>query len=391
MKWGGLTEDEALALVTINPAKQLRIDTRVGSLEPGKDADVVVWNHHPLSAYAIVDRVYIDGTLYYDRLAEDKRLTALTREKADLVAAESSSRRTVPTSTEQRGRWPTAAAPQPDLAAAPRRRRRAAATDGMWAITNATIHPDRWPRHPSRHHRRSRKPNRGRRGGRAVPAGAKIVDGPAPTSIPDSSTRGRRWASTSPARAASRTSTRCSTTTRSFALAWRITQRATPIPVARANGITTVGGHAGRRDFGGEVAVMDLDGWTWEEATLRANAGIELQFPGRGAAVAVAAEVAAAARRRTLAPYDELKRERDRRLDELAHAVRPGPGLCESGSRQGRRLDARRAGAGRPEEASAGRHGEPGPGHPRRRRVRRPREGEPGHQRRREADRSPRS
>ena len=78
MKWGDLTEDEALALVTINPAKQLRIDTRVGSLEPGKDADVVVWNHHPLSAYAIADRVYIDGTLYYDRLAEDKRLTDLS-------------------------------------------------------------------------------------------------------------------------------------------------------------------------------------------------------------------------------------------------------------------------------------------------------------------------
>ena len=61
MKWGGLTEDEALALVTINPAKQLRIDNRVGSLEVGKDADVVIWNHHPLSSYAIVDRVYIDG------------------------------------------------------------------------------------------------------------------------------------------------------------------------------------------------------------------------------------------------------------------------------------------------------------------------------------------
>ena len=73
MRWGGLTEDEAFALVTINPAKQLRIDNRVGSLEVGKDADVVVWNHHPLSTYAIAERVYIDGTLYYDRIAEDAR------------------------------------------------------------------------------------------------------------------------------------------------------------------------------------------------------------------------------------------------------------------------------------------------------------------------------
>ena len=49
IKWGGLTEDQALALVTINPARQLRIDDRVGSLEVGKDADVVIWSQHPLS------------------------------------------------------------------------------------------------------------------------------------------------------------------------------------------------------------------------------------------------------------------------------------------------------------------------------------------------------
>ena len=67
IKYGGVTEDEALAMVTINPAKQLRIDNRVGSIEVGKDADLVIWNHHPLSTYAIVDRVYIDGTVYYDR------------------------------------------------------------------------------------------------------------------------------------------------------------------------------------------------------------------------------------------------------------------------------------------------------------------------------------
>src|SRR4030095_10595118 len=75
MKWGGLTEDEALALVTINPAKQLRVDSRVGSIEVGKDADVVVWTAHPLSAYALADRVYIDGTVYFDRLAAGRQLT----------------------------------------------------------------------------------------------------------------------------------------------------------------------------------------------------------------------------------------------------------------------------------------------------------------------------
>ena len=92
MKWGGMSEDEAFAMVTINPAKQLRIDSRVGSLEPGKDADVVIWNHHPLSSYAIAERVYIDGTVYYDRKGEEGRLTALKKEKSTLAAAEEGTR-----------------------------------------------------------------------------------------------------------------------------------------------------------------------------------------------------------------------------------------------------------------------------------------------------------
>src|SRR5206468_965030 len=99
IKWGGLSDDEALALVTINPAKQLRIDARVGSLEAGKDADVVIWNHHPLSTYAIVDRVYIDGQMYYDRQEDAKRIAELAKEKEALVNAERSERRG-PTTTE---------------------------------------------------------------------------------------------------------------------------------------------------------------------------------------------------------------------------------------------------------------------------------------------------
>src|SRR5687767_10058521 len=97
IKWGGLSDDEALAMVTINPAKQLRIDSRVGSVEPGKDADVVIWTHHPLSSYAVADRVYIDGTLYYDRQAEATRLTELSKEKDTLLAAEQSQKKAPPT------------------------------------------------------------------------------------------------------------------------------------------------------------------------------------------------------------------------------------------------------------------------------------------------------
>jgi imidazolonepropionase-like amidohydrolase len=67
MKYGGLSEDEALALVTINPAKQLGIDGRVGSIETGKDADLVLYDKHPLSNFAKVQKVWIDGEMYFDR------------------------------------------------------------------------------------------------------------------------------------------------------------------------------------------------------------------------------------------------------------------------------------------------------------------------------------
>src|ERR1700675_1400470 len=61
IKFGGLSHDEALKLVTINPAMQLGIDKRVGSIDPGKDADLVIYNHDPLSAYAVVQKTLIDG------------------------------------------------------------------------------------------------------------------------------------------------------------------------------------------------------------------------------------------------------------------------------------------------------------------------------------------
>lgn len=67
MKYGGLSETEALSLITINPAKQLGVDQRVGSIEPGKDADLTIFDKHPLSNYAKVEKVFIDGEIYFDR------------------------------------------------------------------------------------------------------------------------------------------------------------------------------------------------------------------------------------------------------------------------------------------------------------------------------------
>ena len=65
IKYGNLTEEEALKLVTINPAIQLGIDKWVGSLEKGKDADFVIWNAHPLSTKAVCQETWIDGIQYF--------------------------------------------------------------------------------------------------------------------------------------------------------------------------------------------------------------------------------------------------------------------------------------------------------------------------------------
>ncbi|MBW3671629.1 MAG: amidohydrolase family protein, partial [Acidobacteria bacterium] len=81
----GMDEVDALAMATINPAKQLKIDHRVGSLRAGKDADFVIWSDHPLSMYAIAEQTWVDGTPYFT-LENDRELRArLLEEKSTLV------------------------------------------------------------------------------------------------------------------------------------------------------------------------------------------------------------------------------------------------------------------------------------------------------------------
>jgi imidazolonepropionase-like amidohydrolase len=88
MKFGGLTHDEALKLVTINPAMQLGIDKRVGSIDVGKDADLVIYNHDPLSAYAVAQKTIIDGRVLFDRDKDIAGRATLDKEKQGLLAKE---------------------------------------------------------------------------------------------------------------------------------------------------------------------------------------------------------------------------------------------------------------------------------------------------------------
>jgi imidazolonepropionase-like amidohydrolase len=67
MRYGGATEEEALKMITLNPAWIVGVDDRVGSIEVGKDADLVIWNGYPLSSFSVPEKVMIDGETYFDR------------------------------------------------------------------------------------------------------------------------------------------------------------------------------------------------------------------------------------------------------------------------------------------------------------------------------------
>ena len=85
VKYGGLSEEEAWKYVTLNPAKLLHIDDRVGSLKEGKDADLVLWSDNPLSIYASAEKTFIDGKIYYDSSKIPSIIEEIKNEKNKII------------------------------------------------------------------------------------------------------------------------------------------------------------------------------------------------------------------------------------------------------------------------------------------------------------------
>jgi len=84
MKYGGVPEEDSLKMITLNPAKQLGIDKRTGSIEVGKDADLVIWNAHPFSVYARPEITMIEGDIYFDRTKDIQRRAEMEKERQEL-------------------------------------------------------------------------------------------------------------------------------------------------------------------------------------------------------------------------------------------------------------------------------------------------------------------
>ena len=85
VRYGGVPEADALDFVTINPAIQLGIDDRVGSLEAGKDADFVIWSGHPLATVTRAEQTWIDGRRYFDLALDSELRAAVIAERARLI------------------------------------------------------------------------------------------------------------------------------------------------------------------------------------------------------------------------------------------------------------------------------------------------------------------
>ena len=88
MKYDDLTEEEALRLITLNPAIQLGIQDRVGSIDAGKDADLAIWTGHPFSVYSRVETTFVDGEVFFDRQRDLALRPELQREREELLKAE---------------------------------------------------------------------------------------------------------------------------------------------------------------------------------------------------------------------------------------------------------------------------------------------------------------
>jgi imidazolonepropionase-like amidohydrolase len=83
--YGNMSQEDALKLVTLNPAKMLHVDNRIGSLKAGKDADLVLWSANPLSIYAVAEKTYVDGIPYWDYSKDADNEKALKADEGRII------------------------------------------------------------------------------------------------------------------------------------------------------------------------------------------------------------------------------------------------------------------------------------------------------------------
>ncbi len=293
--WGGMTPDDAIKLVTINPAKQLRIDKYVGSLEAGKDADLVVWSGDPLSTISVCEKTFVDGKLYFDRQSDLAARPILDVEKKRLALAERpapAGARTPPSTAPAAPNGAgagtvaaAAAAAAPSLPLAITVKKTVADNNApLTAVVGGTVHPVSGPEIAN---------------GVVVMQGGKIrAVGGADTLVPPGATvitatglhvyPGMIDADTELGltEIESIRATNDSREMGDFNPELRALIAVNPdselIPVARANGILTAITAPSGGVMSGMGALINLDGWTWEDMAVTPTSGLYLNYPASG-------------------------------------------------------------------------------------------------------------
>ena len=297
VKYGGLDEIQALKFVTLNPARQLRIDNRVGSLEPGKDADLVIWSGHPLSVYTIAEQTWVDGVKQFDRLDDLARRAAAEQERAALIERikwgekkqqpkkEVDQRRVQeaekPQDSEAAGRASPLPSQTPIPAAQPATYRdRFASLEDKFAIVGATLHTVS----------RSDIENgtlvfeKGKiialGAGLEVPKDATLVDGKGKHVYPGMIAANTELGLTEIGSVSGGVdSAEAGPLNPNIHTEIAVNPDSELIPVTRANGITHVLTVPLGGSISGTSALIRLDGWTWEDLTAGTPIAMHIQWP----------------------------------------------------------------------------------------------------------------
>jgi imidazolonepropionase-like amidohydrolase len=274
VKYGAVPEIDALDFVTLNPAKQLRIDARTGSLEPGKDADFVLWSGSPLSVYSVAEQTWVDGIKEFDRARDLEDRKAREQERAAAIVKirgpQAPAPKTEPTSA---GKPIPAARPLPWLD-------RLGATAPSVSITHATVHTISGPV--------IEDGTVSFRAGRIVEVGAHLAP-LAGASVVDASGK-HLW----PGLIDANTSlglTEIGSVAGSVDLAETgalnpqvntsiaVNPDSELIPVTRANGVTHVLSVPEGGSVSGSSALIRLAGWTWEDLEAAVPVAMHIQWP----------------------------------------------------------------------------------------------------------------
>jgi imidazolonepropionase-like amidohydrolase len=307
VKYGQMDEQEAIKLVTLNPAQQLGIAERVGSLEAGKDADFVIWSGHPLSVYTVAEQTWVDGVKQFDRAADVAGRAAAEARRAELIDKVKNdgkpAARTGDAAGEQKsaakpaeagapaaaasaaaptasGAPATPAASRPIPQALPVSWKHSGGVPGPFAIVGAHVHPVSGPDIEGG----TVLVNEGRIAavGRnlTIPPDALVVEGAGlhlyPGLIDASTVVGLTEIGSVSGSVDISEAGKINPNVRAEVA---VNPDSELIPVTRAAGITHVVTAPRGGSIAGTSALLRLDGWTWEDLTAASPLAMHMNFP----------------------------------------------------------------------------------------------------------------